>query len=159
MGMLLTPLGRIAVCVDSKPVEYEAKRVAREKCCEKLDGRFAIHISFVPDGDCHCISCRIVDYTPSEEDGIESGERLELKSFFGGEVKLSMGMEGDTAYWPDGTRASAYDYDTEYLDDGVQYKILPMTRTTEYVFGIAWIKPYREDNELQTWFGADPTMF
>lgn len=69
-------------------------------------------------------------------------------------------MEGETGYCADGTRAfDTYDYDTEYLDDGVQYVIVENTNATTYVFGIAWIENVTDDNEVQTWFGADPTLF
>ena len=37
-----------------------------------------------------------------------------------------------------------YDYENDYLDNGVSYEIFDFTKTDE--------------NELQTWFGADPTI-
>lgn len=33
------------------------------------------------------------------------------------------------------------------------------TKTDRYVFGVAWIENVTDDNDVQTWFGADPTMF
>ncbi len=49
--------------------------------------------------------------------------------------------------------------DTEYLNNGVNYIIIGNTKTTTYVFGIAWIENVTEENDIQTWFGADPTYF
>ncbi len=31
--------------------------------------------------------------------------------------------------------------------------------TTKYVFGIAWIENVTTENDVQTWYGADPTLF
>ncbi len=158
---MTTPLGDIEIHIDGKIIEYTAQNMGMpDKLCPDIDGRFCIKVEFVPDGERHTISCRIKDHTPSDRDGIESGERLELKSFYKGRSKLSIGMEGETGYCADGTRAfDTYDYDTEYLDDGVQYVIVENTNTTTYVFGIAWIENVTEENDVQTWFGADPTYF
>ena len=131
-----------------------------DKLCPDVYGRFCIKVEFVPDGERHAISCIIKSHIPSDKDGVESGERLELKSFYKGHSKLSIGMEGETGYFADGTRAfDTYDYDTEYLEDGVRYVINEDTKTDRYVFGVAWIENVTDDNDVQTWFGADPTMF
>lgn len=158
---MTTPLGDIEICIDGKSIKYTAQNMGvMDRLCPDVDGRFCIKVEFVPDGERHTISCRIKDHTPSDRDGIESGERLELKSFYKGRSKLSIGMEGETGYCADGIRAfDTYDYDTEYLDDGVQYVIVENTNATTYVFGIAWIENVTDDNEVQTWFGADPTLF
>lgn len=99
-----------------------------------IDGRFCIKAEFVPDGERHTISCIIKSHIPSDKDGVESGERFEVKSFYKGHSKLSIGMEGETGYFADGTRAfDTYDYDTEYLDNGVQYVITGNTKVSTYV--------------------------
>lgn len=158
--MLTTPLGKIEIYIDDKIVTYSVQSLGvMEKLCQNITGRFCIEINYEPDGGQHTISCRIKDYTPSQEDGIESGERLELKSFYKGQTKLSIGMEGEAGYFYDGTRASdTYDYDNEYLDDGVQYVIMKDTKTSVYKFGVAWIDNVNDENDIQTWFGADPTI-
>jgi hypothetical protein len=59
-----------------------------------------------------------------------------------------------------------YDYDTEYLVNGMAYQILSNTKTKRYVFGIAWIDNVDRDDtvgdnntrDTQTWFAADPTQ-
>lgn len=149
--MLQTPLGEIIVSIDNKPVQYEAKIEPPDKACPDLNGRYSITVEFAPDRQEHTVSCRIKGHVPDERDDIETGERLELKSFYAGNVKLSIGMEGEDL----GIRTE-YDYDTGYLDDGVQYEIRSFTRTGKYVFGIAWISNFNDENE---WFGADPFGF
>ena len=156
--MLQTPLGSLEVRIDGEQIEYAHFPVPNEKCCGGLNGRYAIIVSIRPDWRAHTISCRLRDYTDSPQDGPESGENLELYSFYRDDAKLSIGMEGDTGYLVTGDRVSDYDYDTEYLPDGVQYCLLPFTRTATFLFGIAWIRPVTETNDSQTWFGADPTL-
>lgn len=158
---MTTLLGDIEICIDGKSIKYTAQNMGvMDRLCPDVDGRFCIKVEFVPDGERHAISCIIKSHIPSDKDGVESGERLELKSFYKGHSKLSIGMEGETGYFADGTRAfDTYDYDTEYLEDGVRYVINEDTKTDRYVFGVAWIENVTDDNDVQTWFGADPTMF
>ena len=100
-----------------------------------------------------------IAYENIDDDFVETGDNLELKSFVKNNIKLSIGMEGDSGYFSDGTRISDYyDYDNDYFDNGVSYQILKNTQTNKYVFGIAWIVDQRPDNEVQTWYGADPSI-
>ena len=161
LNMLTTPLGDIEIYIDDKKIEYVERNIRKpDKLCPAVDGRYSIEVNFLPDGKFHVISCKIKDYISSKEDGIESGERLELKSFYRDNTKLSIGMEGDAGYYSDGTRASeVYDYDNDYMEDGVSYLILKETKTTKYVFGVAWIEKVTTENDVQMWFGADLTLF
>ncbi len=155
---LLTPIGEINILIDGIKIEYDYKKIDADACCKDINGRYAIIIPFMPDGNRHRITCKIDGYMPNEMDNIEPGENLELKSFYDGDIKLSIGMEGESGYI-DGKRIdTSYDYDNEYMDDGVEYVILNSTKTSNYLFGIAWIINYNENNEVQTWFGADPTI-
>lgn len=159
--MLSTPLGDIEIYIDNEKEEYTVKNIgASERLCPDISGRFGIEILYEPDGKQHTISCRIKKYHASSRDEIEPGERLELKSFYRENTKLSIGMEGDAGYYSDGTRDSdVYDYDNDYMEDGVSYLIMEDTKTTKYVFGIAWIDNVTVENDVQTWYGADPTYF
>lgn len=156
--MLVTPLGEIEISVDNKPIKYAYKKIKCDKTCKDLSGRYSIIVDFIPDGKEHIIACRIKSYTPSEKDECETGENLELKSFYQKNVKLSLGMEGDTCYI-DERNLSRYDYNNDYITDGVQYCLLSFTKTERYLFGIAWIENVNENNDVQTWFGADVTLF
>lgn len=146
---LVTPLGKLHVTIDGMLVDCVYQLVEKTSTCSDIDGRYAIIVPFAPNGDCHTIACQIENYSASLNDGIESGEYLELKSFYKENVKLSIGMIGDSGL-------STFDYENEYLDDGVAYLILPKTKTEKFVFGVAWLNNCTEENEVQTWFGADP---
>ena len=81
--------------IDDKKIEYVERNIRiSDKLCPDVDGRYSIEVNFIPDRKFHVISCKIKDYISSKEDGIESGERLELKSFYRNNTKLSIGMEG-----------------------------------------------------------------
>ncbi len=149
--MLSTPLGRITVRLDGVPIPYELVPRAPDRLCPDVKGRFLLRVPLLPDGRPHLLSCRIEGHRPSARDDINSGERLELKSFYKGDTKLSLGMEGESG-------CATYDYENGYLTDGVQYELLPSTKTAKYTFGVAWISPCTDKNEIQTWFGADPTL-
>lgn len=155
--MLYTPLGEIEIYIDGVKATYKEQAVSLDGTCPDLGGRFSIAVDFMPDGAEHCIVCRIKGHISGAEDSIESGERLECKGFYNESFKVSIGMEGDAGY-NGSERISEYDYDNEYLDDGVQYVIWPFTKTQRYVFGIAWIENPDETRDVQTWYGADPTM-
>ncbi len=46
--------------------------------------------------------------------------------------------------------SDVYDYDNDYMVDGVSYLILEETKTTRYVFGVAWIENVTAENDVQT---------
>lgn len=55
--------------------------------------------------------------------------------------------------------SSSEKYRNEYMEDGVLYLVMKETKTIKYVFGIAWIENVTTENDVQTWYGADPTLF
>ena len=162
MSRIVTPLGKIHITIDGKDLLYNFEELEPvDVLCANVDGRFKIEIIFVPDGKNHTIECTF----PKEdfiryEHSPESGERLECNSFYRGKSKLSIGIESDAGYIDGNIRVSeaGYDYDSEYLDNGMAYVILPETKTVSYVFGICWINENTVEKDVQTWFGADPTM-
>ncbi len=142
-----TPLGQLEVKIDDTVLDCTWSAVPTDRACPDLDGRYAIVVPFSPDGKAHILSCRIREISGVEEAFPEPGEDLAMLSFYKGGVKLSIGME-----------EAENDYDTAYLTDGVQYCLLPTTKTTKFLFGIAWLNAVTEENDIQTWFGADPTL-
>lgn len=168
MNKLNTPFGDISVTVDGQEIEYYSGHLpADERLCPEIVGRYKISLEFEPDGKEHTIAC-ILSKAQDYNRGPESGERLECQSFYNKErIKLSIGLECEAGYFADGTRVSdVYDYDVDYLKNGMAYLIAKNTKTTKYVFGIAWIDNVGWDDEIdeennrdvQTWFAADPTI-
>ena len=153
--MLITPFGIIKILIDGKEVPYFAKkRTINDIRFPDVLGRYEIIVSFVPDGKRHSIAC-IFEPNGSYERYGESGERLECQGFYNARnYKMSIGVEceqGSLEY---------YDYDADYLVNGMSYQILPNTKTKRYAFGIAWIDNVEDDHarDVQTWFAADVTI-
>lgn len=161
-----TPFGDIEILLDDKPITYSV--VEKEKNTNYPDvlGCYRIIVEFVPDGKEHEIKCIIPNMIYSER-GPESGEDIESQAFYNDKgQKLSICLRCETGYLPDGQRWSdKYDYDADYLDNGMSYKILTNTAERKYIFGIAWIDKLcdemgEEDNsrDIQTWLAADFTL-
>ena len=165
MKKLQTPFGEIDIMIDGVAIPYEAKEGSRlEGLCPNVLGRYQISVTFVPDGKEHEISCTFSPSFPYNR-GIESGEDLECQGFYGNDrVKMSIGLEGETEYTPDGQRVSdRFDYDEDYLENGMAYLILEGTKTERYTFGIAWIDDVGwhdadDERDTETWFAADPNF-
>ena len=166
MEKILTPFGEIKILIDGQPVPYFAQEGRKQDIlCPHILGRYQITVTFIPDGEEHIIAC-VFESNCSYERTPESGERLECQSFYNDlRFKMSIGLEceaGDIG----GIRASdEYDYDADYLENGMSYMIEANTKTERYVFGIAWIDnvgwddPIDEnERDIETWYGADPSL-
>lgn len=158
---IITPMGEITILIDDVETQYMSLKGAPiENLCPDVLGRYQIEIHLLPDGKEHTISC-VFPYNKSIKGYGESGENLECQGFYDNNcIKLSIGLEGEASIYTD------YDYDVEYLDNGMQYVVLPETQTQKYVFGISWIDNIDIDiqseemiaRDTQPWFGADPTL-
>lgn len=154
--MIQTPLGRIEITKDKKKVDCAIRRVRNDDRCPELNGRFAVLIDYIPDGQEHTVSCCIKGIRESKSDFIEPDERVDIKSFCRGTTKLSIGDIPDE--W-DKTPDDIMDYWTEYLKNGVQYHIRVGAEQAIYPFGIAWLEHKSDKNEVQTSYGADPSIW
>ena len=165
---LKTPFGDIVILIDGKPVPYTARKGSIDEVLwPDIVNRFQIVVRFKPDNKKHTISC-VFDSNCSFKSFPEGGERLECQSFYNDQrYKMSIGIECIAGYYCDGTRVSdEYDYDADYLENGMSYLIFPNTQTERYVFGIAWIDnvgwddPIDDENDrdVETWFVADPSF-
>ena len=159
MSKLITPLGVFRIFDNAVELEYKAVKLDVDPVrFPDINCRFKIMVEYENDKFPHLIYCTLqgIDYRKVEYSN-ESGERLECRSIYQDNIKLSIGIEFDT-YYLDGKRISSYDYDSVYLNNGIGYSIFPVTKSKILIFGVAWIKEYNEINEIQTWFQADPTL-
>lgn len=159
---LETPFGKVKVLVDDIEHPYGIKvKNPNEKICPDVVGRYHIVVDFIPDGKIHEIKC-VIEGMSYIDRGPESGEMLECQAFYNENGwKLSIGVECETGFLPDGRRWSdRYDYDAKYLENGMSYVILKETREEQFRFGIAWIDNVEDNHgrDTQTWFAADVTI-
>lgn len=159
MGKLITPLGSVTIYDNDVEIEYNAIKLDNNiRLLSEINGRYKIVVEYESDNLSHLICCVICDMDCSQTKSYpESGERLECQAFYKDKIKLSIGIECDTGYLNTGERIGSYDYDSIYLDNGIGYSILPTTKSHKLIFGIAWINECTDENDVQTWFGADPT--
>ncbi len=156
-----TPLGKIEITIDGHAIDednYAIYVIDIDKTCPNVSARYCIGLHYEPDGRPHEILCHFVDYVPSKKDEIEGGDNLECKRFYNDDCKLSIGAIGLSGYI-DGERISPFDYDNEYRKDGVTYNTFDFTKTNSFYFGVSWISPVSDENENQTWYGADPNCY
>jgi len=157
---LITPLGSVIIYKDDFQIEYNTIKLDNDPVrFPNIAGRYKIEVEYESDNLPHLICCVIedIDYR-KVKCCYESGERLECQALYQGNIKLSIGIECDTGYLDTAERVSNYDYDSIYLDNGIGYKILSTTKSSKLIFGIAWINGYTDENKIQTWLGADPTI-
>lgn len=167
MEKLITPFGEIKILIDGKSTSYTAEEGRKlDALCPHILGRYQIMVQFIPDGKKHTIACV---FQPSclYEKTPESREQFECQSFYNNKrFKLSIGLECEAGYI-DGIRASdKYDYDADYLENGMSFLIETNTKTGRYVFGIAWIdnvgwEEISDENlarDVETWYGANPVL-
>lgn len=149
--MLLTPLGAIKLFVNDEEVEFTAIKLDVELHCLDVIGRYLIQYEYNSEIKNQEIKCCI----PSMDvrGYIESGERLEAISFYKNDIKLTIGVEGEFTDFP-----KYIDYSGGYLSNGIKYVTNHSTADRNFSFGICWIQPLTEENDIQTWFGADPSL-
>ena len=150
--MVSTPLGAVKLFVNDEEVEFTATKLNHsDPKYSEVSGRFLIPYDFKKDVKNQKIACCIPGLDVEGE--IESGEKLEAISFYKHNVKLTIGVEAEFTDHP-----NYIDYSGDYLDNGVQYRTTKSTKDQRFKFGICWIQPFTDENEVQTWFGADPYL-
>lgn len=132
--MLQTPFGNLNVSLDGQPVAYEVKPLEKAKNCLQVNGRYGVLVT-AEVGE--SVRCEIANV--SVECEIESEENLEALSFYEGDVKLTIGIEADFSL-----------QQGQYTKRGIEIKATGPVR-----FGVCWIEPVNEENDVQTWYGAD----
>lgn len=150
--MLMTPLGAVQVFVNDNEVEFTAIKMDNlDPHCPDVNGRFLIQYEYKNQFGNLEIKCCIPSLDVTGE--IESGERLEAISFYKGNIKLTIATEGEFNDHP-----KYINYSGDYLRNGIQYSTFQVTADRNLKFGVCWIQPCTEENEVQTWFGADPNL-
>lgn len=102
---LETPFGKVKILIDDIEVSYNAvKKQPNERFCPDIVGRYHTDVKFTPDGKEHEIKC-IIENISYLDRGPESGEMLECQAFYNEDGwKLSIGVECETGFLPDGRR-------------------------------------------------------
>lgn len=150
--MLLTTLGAIKLFVNDEELGFTAKKLDVGMHCQDVNGRYLIQYDYTSEiKKNQVIKCCIPSIDVKGDS--ESGERLEAISFYQNDIKLTIGVDGEFSDFP-----KDIDYSGDYLNNGIQYETYNTTANRKFYFGVFWIQPLTEENDVQTWFGADPTL-
>ena len=150
--MLITPFGSINILLDGVSVPYTESKAANDRQASQVDGAYLLRYEYKADGMAHRLCCVLSG--DIESSSFEGGERLEMTSMYCESGKLSIGVEGDFCV----PKTFAYDYDGSNLPNGIELLLSADTTSQSFVFGVAWLNHVTEENDIETWFAADPTI-
>ena len=150
---LVTPFGRIQVKLDGRPIcfSYEAHEPI-EGLFPDVDGIYRIGVEVQQDGRNHSLKLELSSDGTSGEP--EPGEMLEALSFYRNGGKITLGCYAAFGEM----NAYGLDFDGQWDDSGIEVLIFPFTKTHTYQFGVCWLNTCTEETDVQTWYGADPSI-
>jgi len=152
--VLKTPFGNVKLRLDKKDIAYEVMDVKRDQTLyPDVDGLFLVSFNFIPDGKTHELQCVLENAQYSAYP--ETGERLEAVAFYINKGKITIGCEGD---FGELSEFSTYDFDGILLKNGIQIDTDTSTKGQKFQFGVCWLLHCTDENDVQTWYGADPTI-
>lgn len=154
-----TPFGRLDFSVNGKDgQEFEADiRVIEKEIDEffSVDGRYLIEVRLTPQAaQSYRFTIRFEPFLTITDAYVETSEHLELKSWFSGNLKWSLGAVDDE--WLLATRKVNL-AEVEYLDNSITLRIngIPVNEPFMLPFGVAW-KESNDPEDAATWFAASP---
>ena len=159
--MWKTPFGELMVEVKSDKMETaEAEIRLLEKEIEprfSVDGRLLIEVALLPQEERELtFICHFQPSLQITDSSVETGEFLELKSWYHGDFKWSIGAVDED--WLLSLRKMDLKR-VEYLENGIALKIGGLTKNEPFMlpFGVAWktLKDPAEE-DVYTWFAASP---
>lgn len=148
--MLETPFGVIEIKLDGKLVDYKIKQKRNEHFYPDVDGAYLLEYPYKSDYKKHTLQCVLkgesIDFEP------DTGERFEAVSMYLGNSKITIGIECEFGFED---TISIWGFDGKLLKEGIEIYIYEDTGDKNFAFGVAWLLYCNDDNEIQTWFGAD----
>lgn len=149
--MLVTPLGAIKLFVNDEEVEFTAIKMDLDSRTPDVNARYLIQYDY--ESKMENQELKFCLHSIDVKGDIESGEGFEAISFYRNDIKLTIGIEGEFTDFPKYSEDSG-----NYLSNGIRYAPHHSTGDRKFNFGVCWIQPLTEENDIQTWFGADPTL-
>ena len=150
---MYTPFGGIRFYLDDKELGFDHRAIDPDpRLFPSVDETHRITITVKNDKKPHTL--RITLLNCDMEACPESGELLEAVSFYKNGGKITLGCYasfGDSADY-------GLDYDGSICSDGIEIEITSETKTREFKFGVCWINNCTDETDVQTWYGADPSI-
>lgn len=133
--MLMTPIGPIIILINDIETTYSFQPLFNlSPYFPDVSGRFSILVSSKEQATIRCVlhNNTIVGHP-------ETGENLEVISFYRDDLKLSIGVTADFMQ-----------QEGQIVENGIE-----LTTTSPITFVVSWIQPVTEDNDVQTFFSVD----
>lgn len=148
---LTTPFGDIVMLLDGEAERFEFISIdPDERLFPDIDAAYRIYAKVKADGCAHTLTMLLRGEKHESEP--ETGERLEAIGVYKGSGKITLACHASFGDY----KNYGFDYDGELFPNEVQIDIFPTTKTEVFKFGVCWISECTEENDVQTWFGADP---
>ncbi len=148
-----TPYGKICMLLDGIEQGFTFRCIAPNRFFPDVDAVYRIKYDYVSDGKTHLLSFILLNSKVIGEP--ETGERLESTAFYSEGGKLSLGCTASFGELPD----YDCDFDGNLISNGIEIYISPTTKSQTFEFGVCWLLKCTEENEVQTWYGADPSVY
>ena len=153
ISKLETPFGIVEILFDDVFVQFNCQDIGpNSRLFPDVNGAFRIFVDVELDGEEHRLKMKIRNCDVRGD--VENGELFESLAFYSGVGKLTLGCYasfGDCDEF-------GLDYDGSLCSDGIEIYISASTRTSTFKFGVCWLDECTDENEVQTWFGADPSI-
>lgn len=148
--MLKTLFGNVSILINDQLFHYNPIKLVNEGKNFIVDERYQIIVDKISSSE-HETS---IDFILESDKALdlngysESGEGLAMLSFLYKNKKLSIGVEGDISgvYYV-------------YMHDRLRVIVTKSASVSSLTFFIAWLTMHNiEQEEIYTWFAADPTI-
>ena len=147
--MLQTPIGKLKILLNEEEIGYKENFLVPETKSFTVDKRAQIQFAENIQLD----SEDVINFIIEKQKGleirpcIETGEDLQLISFYYQNYKLSIGLE------------ELKNIKYTYLENGIRLEVRVSLKLEEINAIVAWLK--MQDADLEdtfTWYAADPTL-
>lgn len=152
--MLITPLGKLSVLKNDKPIEYALVNLPQKPidiCSYKVDKRYLIEIdkTTIKPGD--KISYNLDTSIKPENDG---GECLVEAMYESDELFLAIGG------YDVNDQNDTYDFGHSFYitENGLEVKFLDLRYIDDLLVAISWCSTDVDDYYTSVWFSSDPTI-
>lgn len=150
---LSTPMGSVELLLDGEPVSFRNLSIEpNERLFPDVDATHRLTYDFVSDGKPHSLYLKIKDCKLKANP--ETGEMLEAVSFYKDNRKMTLGCSAAFG----NCEKCNLDYNGSLCADGLEIHISETTKSQTFKFGVCWIKECTDENDVQTWYGADPSI-
>lgn len=144
--MIQTPIGDIRILVNGQEKKYEFCELETKTENFSVDNRFQITFGEIEIG--MIVSCVLESPFQNIESTPDSGERLEMISFYKDDLKLSIGVEGEI---------EGINY--VLLKNGIEIRNEKSIYKPNLIINVAWLKMKNsEEEDIYCWLAADPKL-